>query len=121
MSTTLRSGLRVRVHVNLHKGNFSVVDPRTGRVLTNVSDVVLSDVTFRHQPACVERIAREGVRAVCAYAVGTLVSWDSGPAETAVRVAYNPFRRPDFHRADTGETVSTAARVVFTGRRAFLA
>ena len=121
MATTLVPGMRVRVHVNLHKGNFSVVDPRTGRVIANVSDAVLSDVTFRWQRACVDRIAREGVRAVCAYAVGTLVSWDTAPGAGGIRVAYNPFRRPDFHRADTGATVDTAPRVVFTDRRAYLA
>lgn len=116
----LRVGQRVRVHVNLHRGDFSVAEPRTGTVITNVDDIVLTDVTFRHQPKCVERVVARNRRKVCAYAVGRVAEINTSPDVTDGReVSYNPFRREDFHRKDTGETVTHADLVVFIGKRAY--
>lgn len=118
-SGQLHPGQRVRVHVNLHKQRLSVIDPRAGRVITYVDDITLTDVRFRHQPACVEKVRARGVRAVCAYAIGMVEAVNTHPPEVGRRVRYNPFTRPDFHDADTGDTVTHADRVVFTNLRAY--
>lgn len=115
----LEPGQRVRVHVNLHKQRMSVVDPRTVRVITYVDDITLTDVEFRHQRKCVDKVRERGVRAVCAYAIGLVEAVDTDPPKAGRYVRYNPFARPDFHDPDTGETVTHADRVVFVDLRAF--
>lgn len=59
------------------------------------------------------------VRAVCAYAVGIVDAVNSHPSDVGRRITYNPFRRPDFYDAITGETVTHADRVVFIQLRAY--
>jgi hypothetical protein len=113
-------GRRVRVHVNLHKQRFAVLDPRTGRVIGYVDDITLTGVTFRHQPRCVDRIRTRRVRAVCAYALGTIHALDTDEPVTGRPIAYNPLRRDDFHHPDTGEHVDTAHKARFVGVRAYL-
>ncbi|WP_158889051.1 hypothetical protein [Amycolatopsis anabasis] len=118
MSGEIAPGQRVRVHVNLHLRRLSVVNPRSGRVIGYVDDITLTAVRFRYQPACVRRIREEGVRSVCAYALGIVKSVNTNPAEVSGRpVKYNPFIRPDFHY-ETGESVTQADRVLFIQLRA---
>jgi hypothetical protein len=119
MNSTVDLGQRVRVHVNLHRQRLSVIDPRTRLVITYVDDITLTRVEFRYQLAGVRRVQQTGVRAVCAYAVGIVDAVNSHPPEVGRRVTYNPFRRPDFHDAITGETVTHADRVVFIKLRAY--
>lgn len=107
-------GSRVRVHLNLHRGDFSVADPRTGKVIANVQDITLSGVTFRVQPALLAKIRAWNRRKVCAYAVGVVEAVDSGPAPTGRKVTFNPFRSDHFHDAETGEPVHSADLTIFT-------
>jgi hypothetical protein len=111
----IQPGDRMRVHVNLHRGNFSVMDPRTGRVVAGVDDITLADVAFRVQPAGLRRIRRERQRAVCAYAIGTVVAVGTQPDVTGCdRVSFNPYKGDTF--MCNGEPVLTAPAVVFRDR-----
>lgn len=116
----LRVGQRVFVHANLHTGGFSVTDPRRHRVIAHVDDITLTRVEFRFRPACVRRLRAERRRRVCAYAVGIIETVNTAPAEQGIRIAYNPFLRPDFHHSETGERVDHAERCVFVNTRAYL-
>lgn len=107
-------GTRVRVHLNLHRGDFSVADPRTGKVITNVQDITLSGVEFRVQPALLAKIRVWNRRKVCAYAVGVVQAVDTDPTPTGRKVTFNPFRADTFHDAHTGEAVHTADLTIFT-------
>lgn len=120
VSAALEPGRRVRVHVNLHQQRFAVVDPATTTVIAYVDDITLTAVRFRHQPACVRKVRERGVRAVCAYALGVIESLDTTSPVRGRRVAYNPFRRPDFHDPATGEHIADAARVRFVALRAYI-
>lgn len=94
--------MRVRVHFNLHTRRWSVVDPRTGRVLASAWYVELLDGACRVQEGARQTVLRRGQRTVHAYVVGELV-WQgpSAPPRPAgmVRFTYNPHRSGTFHRA----------------------
>ncbi|ALG06324.1 hypothetical protein [Kibdelosporangium phytohabitans] len=120
MSTKLIYGRRVRVHVNLHLQRLSVVNPSTQRVIAYVDDIILTEVEFRYQPACVERVRARNVRAVCAYALGRHESTNTNPGVHGRRVRYNPFELPYFHDPVTGERVDRASRVLFVNLRAYV-
>lgn len=118
----LAVGDRARVHKNLHLGCWSVVDPRTGRVVAHVGRVALRDAECRVQHAGLLAVRRSGVRAVHAYVIGTLAAL-VGTAERptgAAAMSYNPFRlRPDgstidhFYRVTDLAPVWGAGVVVF--------
>lgn len=107
-------GQRLRVHYHIKRGDFSVVDPRTGRVLVNVPDVTLEGAVLRVQPAGLARIRREKQRKVCAYVVGTLAAACSAPDLSGWRkVAFNPYR-DDFFMLE-GAPLREAALIAFAG------
>ena len=112
----LERGQRVRVHLNLHRGDFSVADPGTGKIITNVENITLSGVTFRVQPALLAKIRAWKRRKVCAYAVGRIEAVNA-PIQLAgmERVTFNPFRSDTFTN-DQGAPVLAADRVVFAER-----
>ena len=115
----LTIGQRVRVHVNLHKKALAVADPSTGKVIGYVNAVTLTEVTFRTQAACLDRVQREGVRRVCAYAVGVLAAIEPDVDRALPAVTFNPHRRRDSHDAATGATVSTADTATFADLRCY--
>ena len=111
----IHPGDRVRVHVNLHKLNLSVVNPRTGLVIAGVDDITLAGVTFRVQSAGLERIRRHRQRAVCAYAIGTVVAVGTRPDVSGHdRVSFNPFAADTF--MCNGQPITEAAEVIFRDR-----
>lgn len=106
-------GRRLRVHYNLHRGDFSITDQSTGRVIANVADVTLAGAEFRVQSACLDRIKVTGRRKVCAYVIGTVTAVNSAPdISDADLVTFNPRRSDVFHRAD-GTPVWNADSVTF--------
>lgn len=112
-------GRRLRVHYNLHKGGFSVVDPRAGRVIAHVDDITLTEAEFRVQPGGLARIRETGVRQVMAYVLGTVAEVDTSPDLAGCPVVrFNP------HRDDTfmcdGLPVHTADRVTFAAGRGWM-
>ncbi|WP_444980697.1 hypothetical protein [Planobispora rosea] len=114
-------GTVVLVHVNLHKGTFSVSDPRTRRVLHNATTVTLEAVTFIIHESTRQRVLRDRRRQVHAWAKGTLVTVDADPAPDVsgmVPVRYNPYRGGHF-TAD-GRPLAGAQRITFRDRLGYL-
>lgn len=110
-------GERVRVHLNLHRGDWSISDPKTGRVLRSATDVTLTGVTFRVSEATRQRIIDKQRRRVHAWAIGTLVSVDTAPDITGRdAVTYNPYRAPTFTRVD-GTPVLEVDEITFANRK----
>jgi hypothetical protein len=90
--------MRVRVHFNLHRKDFSVVDPRTGRVLHNTQWITLRNVEFRVSEKGRQRVIQKKIRSVHAYAIGTLCLLEG--TERKTQVTYNPYRCGAFHVRD---------------------
>jgi hypothetical protein len=110
----MQPGDKVRVHYNLHKGNFSVVDPKTQRVIANVATVTLRDVEFRVSEAGRQRTIRNKRRKVHAYAIGYLVTTEAQDTTRLKCVTYNPYRAGCFHvQGDVSAEVWEAERVTF--------
>lgn len=102
-------GRRLRVHYNLQRGDFSVVDG--GLVIASVSTITLANVEFRVGEKMRQWTIAHNRRKVMAYGIGIVV-----PDETTdgrVKITYNPFRCGSFHEAETGEPVWSCASVVF--------
>jgi hypothetical protein len=115
-------GQRVWVHRNLHRLDFSVTNPGTGRVIRNpdgtlgVPDVTLTGVTFRIQSAGLAAARRNESRNVCAYAAGTLTAVRTDPDVTGWRrVTFNPFRLEFDTFTCEGQPILQAPEVVFAG------
>jgi hypothetical protein len=109
----ITKGQRVRVHFNLHRGDWVIGDPSTGKVITYVDDVVLTGVRFVVSAAGLARSKRLGKRTVHAHAVGTLDAWNTRTRpDGGTHVTYNPKRCGSFTTGD-GTPVSRATRAHF--------
>lgn len=110
----LEVGQRVRVHFNLHRGDFSVIDPKTGKVVANVPGIVLSDAEFRVSEKSRQRAIDRGRRSVHAYVIGfvSALSYRHNPGD--IKVTYNPFRSGFFHQSVSGDRVDSADSVGFS-------
>lgn len=100
----------MRVHRNLNRGTWSLTEP--GQAVRHAEAVTLARVTFKVSAAGRARVLARRVRAVHAWAAGTLT--EEQPAGPFVRVSYNPYRAETFTRADNGAPIHAAAFVVFT-------
>lgn len=109
----LSLGQRVRVHYNLHRHDFSIGNPSTGRVVANVFSITLDDVSFRVGEKTRQATIRTGRRSVMAYGIGTIGRLDLRALDGLTQVTYNPFRLGAFHVKATGQPVWHADRVVF--------
>ena len=112
----------VRIHWNLHKGQWSIIDKKTGLVVARQPEAFLEGVyiepTYDKRGMMIEpkfnvrqggrkRVIEEGKKNVHAFAVGTggthkgvATSYDGRP------VTYNPYKNDTFVFADTGEPVT---------------
>lgn len=109
-------GQPVRIHFNLHKGGYTITDPRAGRVSGWVTTATLTGVRFRVKPGTLAKIREDGRRAVCAYATGILTSYGDTAPDTAgmAKVTFSPWRPADtFTLADGTTPVTEADAVVF--------
>lgn len=106
-------GQTVKVHRNLADTDGTRVwSILAGHLVVGHADaVILQEVTFRVRPGGHARALRTGQRNVHAYAIGTLAA-EGTPVTHTTGVHYNPFRAASF-TDDTGETIDTAARVMF--------
>ena len=92
-----RPSERVRVHMNLNTGQVAVrgFEPDTDAydlTLVHTREVVeITGVSFRVQDAAYENVVSEGVRDVCAYAVGRWDGYGDIDSDTTEPVRYNPF------------------------------
>lgn len=109
-------GELVRVHLNLHRGDFSITDPKSGRVMASCDDVTLSGVTFKVSETTRQRVIAKQRRRVHAWALGTLVAVDAKPRVDGLElITYNPYRAPTFTTL-AGTPVTEAKEVVFVDR-----
>ena len=107
-------GMRVRVHFNLHRHDFSVVNPKTRRVICNVPTITLRDVEFRVSEAGRQRTLGSRRRQVHAYAIGLVETLDPQDVSHLTAITYNPYRAAHFHvQGHPEEAVRHAPRVTF--------
>lgn len=105
-------GHRVKVYRNLTKKCYSVMDPKTGRVVAHSFAVCLKDVTFQVQQAGRERVLREKKKFVHAFVIGTVCIeqpvWEEGFTTFAMK--YNPYKSEHFlgQRVEWGESPEEA-------------
>jgi len=111
-------GERVRVHFNLHRGDY-VISQR-GRVVAYAERVTLDRAEFKVSDAGRRRVLSSGQRSVHAWIWGTLVDCRPRDLFGAVRVTYNPRRDESFVVADSGERIDAARRVHCAGAYAYL-
>ena len=100
---------------NLRAANWSILDPRTNRVVDHWTELVLLDVRFVVSERVRQRVIAQRRRTVHAYADG-LVS-DELVRCGGDRLHYNPFEAGHFTAG--GEVVWTAERVDFRPDGAF--
>ena len=110
----LQAGARVRVHKNLQRGDWSVTVK--GVVIANVSEIVLSNVTFKYWQGGYQRITAAAAagkprRRVCAWAEGVIRAAVPDGARTPI--TYNPYRSSKFTTRD-GCSIEFCAAVHFT-------
>jgi hypothetical protein len=108
--------MRVRVYKNLRRGDWSILDPKTGLVLEHRLSLVLLAVTFIISERVRLRVVARQRRTVHAYADGALV--DEAPRHGGLHLHYNPFSGPSF--TCDGQVVTSAERVDFRTNGAFL-
>jgi len=106
----------LRVYQNLRRHDWSLLDPRTNRVIGHRTELVLLDVAFIVSEKTRQRVIRDNRRTVHAYAAGVLS--EEAPRPSGLKLHYNPFLSPDF--TCDGQVVTTAARVDFRLDGAFL-
>lgn len=100
----------LRVYRNLRRAVWSLLDPRTGRVIAHADELVLEGVTFEVSEATRQRVIARHRRTVHAYARGTLVELPV-QALAPERLHYNPYEAGVFTAA--GQPILAAARVDF--------
>jgi hypothetical protein len=112
----------IHAHKNLHKGTFSVVDPKAGkngRVIEDANTVFMHDVEFRVRKAGLARVREENSRNVHAYIAGERVA--TMPASTKAmawhRFRYNPFLFSTFVLSDNAAPVHRALYVAMDTKR----
>lgn len=120
MHDVLARIMKVKVHVNLHNGMFSIQDYKTGRVIGHFPELFLRDVTFKVNERVRREVNRKGVKNVHAWVVGELV--ETGHFHvTKRRIAYNPYVLPYFHWAQTGTQVKSLPAVFMKEKQVWAA
>lgn len=82
--------MRVKVYRNLHKKCWSIMDPKTRRVIRHMDEVLLSSVSLIVGRSGRERVLREKSKNVHAYAIGEIaeaILEDCGMVEAT----YSPY------------------------------
>lgn len=121
----------MRVECHPHRGkvvkripeSVSVRELPNGHVFYTTA-VLLGNVSFDVQPAGPERVNRNGVRDVHAFARGTVLTWDNAASPDFFEytnkhgysvACYNPFVRDCFFDRDTGDRIDSSWLVLITG------
>ena len=125
----LKTGDRVEIYRNLHKGCFSV--RQKGRVVGYLYDdetMHLEDVTFAVQPAGRAKVLKEKRKNVHAFVRGTYRENRSPRSYYTLgglytqQVTYNPYKADSFvtqHHAKNPLPIYRASRVGFVGGRVY--
>ena len=113
-------GQRVRVHKNLHRGDWSVTV--RGKVVANVPTVTLGDVSFHNCESmrvrwCINRHRRK----VVGWAIGTVLEEKNPSSSLASELTYNPLESSEFRTRADNQPVKHCQVVVFTETRGAIA
>lgn len=102
--------MKVRVYRNLRTGGYSILDPKTGRVIAHRRQVALHNVEFVVRKAGRARVLRERRKSVHAFAVGEWVQrgLKQNNATCGTFVRYNPYESGYF-KTLIGQKVTWAA------------
>lgn len=103
--------MRVKVYRNLHKKCWSIMDPKTRRVIRHDTNVVLANVSLVVSNAGRERVLREKAKNVHAYAIGEIGDSKVSHGDT-VEVTYNPYRANYFFEKSSEKPRQSAAFAV---------
>lgn len=107
---------RVMVYRNLHykdEVTWSGKSMKLGQVMFHLPVVLMQDCKFKVSQKGRERVLRERKKNVHAGVVGTLCPFTVEVwSDPWVRVKYNPYTGPTFIRADNGEPIFEARKVL---------
>lgn len=76
MSTSLEIGQKVRVHKNLHRGDWSITV--RGRVVAHVASICFADVTFKIRETARLQVIERRCRQVHAWCEGVVCALPQG-------------------------------------------
>ena len=80
--------MQVYVYRNLNKGGYSIMCPKTKKVIGYSTSLVLKNVTFKVRVGGRDRVRSTGHKNVHAFAIGEIV--DTVPTTALVKVSYEP-------------------------------
>lgn len=115
----LTTGQRVRCHLNLHRGDWSITVK--GRVVAHVAEIALADVVFHVRARARERVVAKRCREVHAWAIGTIVDTVALPDMPRIPISYNPYKAATFVVRDSGEPIARCDYALFTANKAAFA
>jgi len=110
LNEMLKGGLRVRCHLNLHRGDWSIT--YKGKVIAHVDQITLADCRMIVRENARLRVIANRCREVHAWIEGNYV--EEKPQGDLIPITYNPYAAGTFTRRDNGTAVTTARFVFFT-------
>lgn len=103
-------GTKVRCHKNLHRGVWSIT--LRGKVVAQVPEVVLANVTFKIRETARQRVIARRCREVHAWAEGEIA--EHCPSGVRAPISHDPYVAATFIARNTGAAVMGAEFVHFT-------
>lgn len=88
--------MQVRCHRNLNRDCWSIVNPKTGRVIQHTKQVLMNNCRFIVRPGGNRRARAQKRRNVHAYVAGEIATRETWKAGKMWRVRYNPFEVETF-------------------------
>ena len=102
--------MQVYVYRNLNKGGYSIMCPKTKKVIGYSTSLVLKNVVFKVRVGGRDRVRSTGHKNVHAFAIGEIV--DAMPVKALVKVSYEPRIHEGFIRSVNKLPVTTASMCV---------
>lgn len=101
--------MRVMVYWNTHKKTWSLMDPRSRRIVRHADELHLVNATTKVSEAGRQRVIRTGAKCVHAFVIGDITDAPHGGLPNELR--YNPHETALFVDRLTGEPVHVASAV----------
>lgn len=120
-SNKLKKGQQIQVYRNLRKGNFSIRDAKTRRVIAYGTDINLSNVRMYVQKGGRERVKREEWKNIHAFVSGTYEGDNYVDLNQDWEVIYyNPYSTETFINKTTGEPIFHANVAYLSNGKCFV-
>ena len=104
--------MQVYVYRNLNKGGYSIMCPKTKKVIGYSTSLVLKNVVFKVRAGGRDRVRTSGHKNVHAFAIGEIVDTVPTTAAALVKVSYEPRIHEGFIRSVNKLPVTTATLCV---------